>query len=100
MKHLIIAIVSLASLATLSTSAYAGYGEAAVSGVISGVISGGIQAAAKPRPVIVNQPTKVVRETHVVKQTKVVHLQDKSTPASKPAATSQNAQSAGGRVTN
>ena len=102
MKRIIIAILAFASLATLSTSVYAdGFGEAALSGVVSGIISGTIQAAAKPRPVIVNQPVQVVRQNRVVRQTRVVHVHDKAESASKSAPTSSsNAQSAGGRVTN
>jgi hypothetical protein len=74
-------ILSLTLISTLGAAAPAfagdGYGQAAVSGLISGVI----QAAVQPRPVVVQQT--VVQRRVVEHRTRTVVVHDK--PASTPA---------------
>jgi hypothetical protein len=82
MKRILLCLTLISTLGAAAPAfASDGYGQAVVSGLIQGVVSGAIQAAAKPRPVVVQQT--VVQRRVVEHRTRTVVVHD--TPASAPA---------------
>jgi hypothetical protein len=80
MKRILICLTLISTLGAAAPAfAGDGYGQAVVSGLIQGVVSGAIQAAAKPRPVVVQQT--VVQRRVVEHRTRTVVVHDAPTPA-------------------